>query len=39
MNANHILTTGDIVKLKQPYRPEEWVLLKPSDWREALSLA
>jgi len=32
MSANHILTTGDIVKLKQPYRPQEWVRLKPKDW-------
>ena len=29
----HILTTGDIVRLKEPYRPSEWVLLKPNDWR------
>lgn len=27
-----ILNTGDIVKLKQPYRPKEWVLLKPTSW-------
>lgn len=33
MSANHILTTGDIVKLKQPYCPEEWVLLKDKAWR------
>lgn len=32
MSANHILTTGDIVKLKQTYRPQEWVCLKPKDW-------
>jgi hypothetical protein len=31
--SDHILTVGDIVRLKQPYRPEEWVLLKPSDWQ------
>ncbi len=29
----HILNTGDIVKLSQPYRPEEWVRIKPTDWR------
>lgn len=29
----HILTTGDIVKLKQPYCPEEWVILKDKAWR------
>ncbi len=33
MSANHILTTGDIVRLKQPYRPEEWVLLKDETWQ------
>lgn len=33
MSANHILTTGDIVKLKQTYRPEEWVLIKDKAWR------
>jgi len=33
MSANHILTTGDIVRLKQPYRPEEWVLLKGEGWK------
>ena len=31
--SNHILTIGDIVRLKQPYRPEEWVSLKPTDWQ------
>lgn len=30
--TSHILNTGDIVKLKKPYRPEEWVLLKPTSW-------
>lgn len=29
----HILTTGDIVKLKEPYHPAEWVLLKDKAWR------
>jgi hypothetical protein len=29
----HTLTCGDIVKLKEPYLPEEWVLLKPKDWK------
>ncbi len=33
MSENHILTTGDIVRLKQPYRPQEWVLLKDKTWR------
>ena len=31
--SDHILTMGDIVKLKKPYRPEEWVLLKPTGWK------
>jgi hypothetical protein len=31
--SDYILTVGDIVRLKQPYRHEEWVLLKPSDWK------
>lgn len=30
---NHVLTLGDIVKLKTPYRPEEWVNRKPEDWK------
>jgi len=29
----HTLICGDIVKLKEPYLPEEWVLLKPKDWK------
>lgn len=33
MILNYTLTTGDIVKLKKPYRPEEWISLKPKDWR------
>lgn len=32
MAKNHILTAGDIVKLKKPYRPEEWVRRKQKDW-------
>ena len=31
--SNHILTIGDIVRLKQPYRPNECVSLKPTDWQ------
>ena len=33
MTSTHILTRGDIVKLKQPYRHEEWVRRKPKDWK------
>ncbi len=33
MTNTHILTRGDIVKLKQPYRPEEWVRRKPKEWK------
>jgi hypothetical protein len=33
MTDTHILTRGDIVKLKQPYRPEELVRHKPKDWK------
>lgn len=29
----HTLTRGDIVKLKEPYLPEEWVSLKPKEWK------
>ena len=31
-NAPHP-SIGDIVRLKEPYRPEEWVLLKLADWK------
>ena len=27
------LNRGDIVKLKEPYLPEEWVSLKPKGWK------
>lgn len=33
MPTNHTLSIGDIVKLKDPYRPEEWVHHKPKTWR------
>jgi hypothetical protein len=33
MTSTHILTRGDIVKLKQSYRPKEWVRRKPKDWK------
>lgn len=26
---DHILTVGDLVKVKEPYRPEEWVRQRP----------
>lgn len=29
----HILTTGDIVKLKQPYRPDDFAQLKDLAWK------
>lgn len=31
--AQHILALGDIVKLKQPYRPKDWLEQKPIDWK------
>jgi hypothetical protein len=31
--TQHILTCGDIVKLKEPYRPEEWVYRQPQTWK------
>lgn len=33
MANSHVLTRGDIVRLKQPYRPEEWIRRKPKDWK------
>ena len=30
--SDHILTVGDLVKVKAPYRPEEWVRQKPDGW-------
>lgn len=33
MLNDHILALGDIVKLKKPYRPEEWTQHKPDDWK------
>ena len=31
--STHILTTGDIVKLKEPYRLSDFPQSKNSDWR------
>ena len=29
----YILQCGDLVRLKEYYRPEEWVFLKSKDWK------
>lgn len=31
--SEHILALGDVVRLKQPYRPREWLAQQPGDWR------
>jgi hypothetical protein len=30
--AKHDLTLGEVVKLKRPYRPKEWVEKQQRDW-------
>jgi len=31
--AKQVLALGDVVKLKQPYRPKDWLEQKPIDWK------
>lgn len=33
MAKNYVLSLGDVVRLKQPYRPKGWSEQKPIDWK------